>query len=87
MSLVDQIAEYYAPESPEKLREVAVQQITDTWFVQPAREFARAMDRKGGEPVWMYHFTKPVWGWMGAAHAAEIGYVFGNLENPEAGGC
>jgi para-nitrobenzyl esterase len=40
------------------------------------------MDRQG-TAVWMYHFTKPVWGWMGAAHAAEIGYVFGNLKEPK----
>ena len=59
-----------------------VQHVTDTWFVQPSREFARRMDQQE-TPVWMYHFTKPVWGWMGAAHAAEIGYVFGNLENPK----
>ncbi|MFK8115660.1 MAG: carboxylesterase/lipase family protein [Rubripirellula sp.] len=78
----EQVAEFYAPESKQKLREVAVQQITDIWFVQPSRQFARAMNRQG-TPVWMYHFSKPVWGWMGAAHAAEIGYVFGNLEEPK----
>ena len=77
-----QVAEFYAPKEKAKLREIAVQQITDTWFVQPAREVARAMDEQEST-VWMYHFTKPVWGWMGAAHAAEIGYVFGNLEAPK----
>lgn len=75
------VADFYAPDSKNDLWKVAVQQITDVWFVQPAREFARAMDDHGRE-VWMYHFTKPVWGWMGAAHAAEIGYVFGNLPEP-----
>ncbi|MEL6104912.1 MAG: carboxylesterase family protein [Planctomycetota bacterium] len=77
----EQIADFYAPESEEKLWSVAVQQISDTWFIQPARRVARAMNGQGTD-VWMYHFTKPVWGWMGAAHAAEIGYVFGNLEEP-----
>ena len=75
------VADFYAPASKTELRQVAIAQITDCWFVQPSREFARAMDRQGTD-VWMYHFTKPVWGWMGAAHAAEIGYVFGNLKNP-----
>lgn len=76
------VAELYAPESDDKLWSVSVQHITDTWFVQPSREVARAMHRQG-TPVWMYHFTKPVWGWMGAAHAAEIRYVFGSLEAPK----
>lgn len=79
----ERVAAFYAPESKAKLREVAVQQITDAWFVQPSREFARSMDRQGAD-VWMYHFTKPTWGRLGAAHAAEIGFVFGNLENPNA---
>jgi para-nitrobenzyl esterase len=76
------VADFYAPESDDKLWQVGVQHVTDTWFVQPSREFATAMDRQGSS-VWMYHFTKPVWGWMGAAHAAEIGFVFGNLEEPK----
>ena len=78
----EQVADFYEPRSKEDLWKVAVQQISDTWFIQPARQCARAMHQRGTD-VWMYHFTKPVWGWMGAAHAAEIGYVFGNLEEPK----
>ncbi len=78
----EKVADFYAPDSTADLRKTAVQLITDGWFVQPSRQFARAMDGQGSA-VWMYHFTKPVWGWMGAAHAAEIGYVFGKLEDPK----
>lgn len=75
------IADFYEKEFPAASKKIAVQLITDGWFVQPARQFARAMDQQGSN-VWMYHFTKPVWGWMGAAHAAEIAYVFGKLDKP-----
>ncbi|MEM8669020.1 MAG: carboxylesterase/lipase family protein [Planctomycetota bacterium] len=78
----EQIADLYAPKSKDDLWRVAVDQISDTWFIQPSRQCARSMERQGTD-VWMYHFTKPVWGWMGAAHAAEIGYVFGNLNEPQ----
>ncbi|QDV44570.1 Fumonisin B1 esterase [Stieleria neptunia] len=77
----DRLIDFYLEDTNKDLRKSAVQLITDGWFVQPVRQFARAMDDSGSD-VWMYHFTKPVWGWMGAAHAAEIGYVFGKLENP-----
>ncbi|MGB7325995.1 MAG: carboxylesterase family protein [Rubripirellula sp.] len=77
----DRLIEFYLEDTQQNLRKAGVQLITDGWFVQPSRQFARAMDRLNSN-VWMYHFTKPVRGWMGAAHAAEIAYVFGKLEEP-----
>ncbi|MEM7316411.1 MAG: carboxylesterase family protein, partial [Planctomycetota bacterium] len=39
----DKIADYYAPKPTDNFWPIGVQQITDVWFVQPSREFARAM--------------------------------------------
>lgn len=66
--------------------ELARQVLGDAWFVAPARWLA---DRaKAGAPTYLYHFdyvaearrdiTK------GAAHGAEIAYVFGNLDYLES---
>lgn len=75
------VIDFYGAKSRGDLRKVAVRQITDTWFIRPSREFARAMERKKS-PVWMYHFTRPVSLLLGSAHAGEIRYVFGNVQRP-----
>jgi para-nitrobenzyl esterase len=51
-------------------------------FVSPARILARASARDGA-PTWLYHFTRvpdsPFMRRLGAFHALEIPYVFGNF--------
>ncbi len=53
----------------------------DLAFVCPTRRTARALTAAGGT-AYVYHFTvKPTFSllpWLGAYHAAEIGFVFGN---------
>ncbi len=74
----------YPVGSEDEIRKAVVQQITDAWFVQPTRRYLRDMQRQGNM-TWMYHFTRtsPSWPVLGAAHAAEIGYVFNTLEDDQ----
>ncbi|MGB7345833.1 MAG: carboxylesterase family protein [Pirellulaceae bacterium] len=74
----------YPVTNKDSIRKAAVQQITDSWFVGPTRRYLRSMQRQGND-TWMYHFTRtsPAWPWLGAAHAAEIGYVFNTLEDDQ----
>ncbi|MEM9646358.1 MAG: carboxylesterase/lipase family protein [Planctomycetota bacterium] len=76
----DRMLEIYAPESANQIRAAVVQQISDQWFIQPTRELLRA-HVKSGAPAFQYHFDRvsQSWSWLGAAHAAEIVYVFNNL--------
>ena len=54
----------------------------DRSFTSTMRLWARTASERGS-PVFLYHFTRVVPGraskYMGAYHAAEIGYAFGNL--------
>jgi len=56
--------------------------ITDAGFVMRARFVARAHEQKASN-AYLYHFTRvpPAIGWLGlgATHASEIPYVFGNM--------
>lgn len=58
--------------------------IHDMYFAGPVRLHARTHALKDA-PAWLYHFTHvpPTAGGerMGSHHAAELGYVFGNLDN------
>jgi para-nitrobenzyl esterase len=77
----DAIRKLYPAQKVGDIRKAVVQRITDTWFVRPTREYARQMQRQNND-TWMYHFTQtsPTWPWLGAAHAAEIRYVFNTLD-------
>ena len=74
------VLQYYDVREVKQIRPALIQQITDIWFVQPTRQFLRNMSSAGNE-TWMYHFTRtsPSWPWLGAAHAAELAFVFDNL--------
>jgi len=75
------VLDLYGVDTVSKIRKATIQKITDSWFVQPAREFARAMTRSGNE-AWMYSFTRksPTHSHLGATHGAEIQFVFNTLE-------
>ena len=76
----DAIIEFYGVDEPSEIRPALIQQITDVWFAQPTREFARGMNSKRLD-TWLYHFARvsPMWKQLGAAHAAEIPFVFNTL--------
>ena len=58
--------------------------IHDMYFAGPVRLHARTHAHKSSS-AWLYHFTHvpptPGGERMGSHHAAELGYVFGNLDN------
>jgi para-nitrobenzyl esterase len=67
----DAVLALYPGESQEELQKSAVNYITDSWFVQPARQLLEGM-RKVKSPTYQYEFVKNGW----APHAAELKYVF-----------
>ena len=73
----DRVLALYPAARKGAIRKAVVQEVTDVWFARPTREYARATSRHGNA-TWLYHFTRvsPNWPFLGAAHAAEIGYVF-----------
>ena len=61
----------YPGESQKELQKTAVNYITDSWFVQPARQLLEGM-RKVESPAYQYEFIQNGW----APHASELKYVF-----------
>jgi para-nitrobenzyl esterase len=58
--------------------------VTDSWFVQPARQLLNGMTQLSST-VFQYQFSR---GYannpgLGAPHAVELRYVFNTLKNPE----
>lgn len=58
----------------------ALELMTDALFTCPTRIAAGSHAGAAGQPAWLYHFTRVLPGGeaLGAFHALEIGYVFGN---------
>lgn len=70
----------YPAASKADLPTAADRYITDTWFLRAARSML-IHSADSASPAYQYQFTRrsqaiPAWG---AHHAAELGYVFGNL--------
>jgi len=63
----DAVLALYPGESQEELQKAAVNYITDSWFVQPARQLLEGM-RKVKSATYQYEFVKNGW----APHAAEL---------------
>ncbi|MEM7476691.1 MAG: carboxylesterase family protein [Planctomycetota bacterium] len=83
----DTVLEFYQVEENKQVLPTTVQMITDGWFVQPTRRYARAIAKSDGK-AWMYHFERvsPNWTFLGAAHAAEIVFVFNTLNESKMKG-
>lgn len=68
-----------------QMRESITQQITDSWFVRPARALVRGYENVSSN-AYLYHFSQighqlP---FLKAHHAAEIAYAFGNMDGTKA---
>ncbi len=75
--------EIYPVTSKDQIKQAVNQSINDVWFAQPTRWMVRGMARKN-KNSYLYHFAHQSMNWPagGSAHAAELAFVFGNL-NPE----
>ncbi|MDA0349067.1 MAG: carboxylesterase family protein [Verrucomicrobia bacterium] len=78
------ILKQYPGETKQEIKDAGSTFITDSWFVQPAREMLNGMT-KLSSPAYQYQFSKgnsmnPE---IGAPHAIELRYVFNTLENKE----
>jgi para-nitrobenzyl esterase len=87
--LVDEVLALYTTERYGDLRGVYSAILADSTFVAPTRAQVRELTAAGA-PCFVYHFTRVAAGAPasqagagrapgGAWHAAEVGYVFGNL--------
>ncbi|MCP4663684.1 MAG: carboxylesterase family protein [bacterium] len=74
----------YPVSGPEDVEGVGDRWLTDWWFVCPSKIIAREMENVSSE-TWFYAFTRvlpaPGGDQLGAYHAAELAYVFDNLDD------
>ena len=73
------VLELYPASTPAEIESMSLALSTDVFFTCPTRIAARAMT-KAGQKTYLYQFTRvpPGGDKLGAFHAAEISYVFGN---------
>jgi para-nitrobenzyl esterase len=76
------VLELYPAATDAEVHQAAARFLTDSVFLAPAREQAAAAARKNRN-TYLYHFTRvsptALGRTLGAFHASEIAYVFGNL--------
>ena len=70
--------ELYGADSKDEVAASVSRWQTDHWFSCPARFAARSMDAVSS-PAFLYEFTQPVRGDLGAYHGAEVEFAFDNL--------
>ncbi|MEE2775925.1 MAG: carboxylesterase/lipase family protein [Acidobacteriota bacterium] len=81
------IEAYRASRSDHDDNQLAVALVGDIAFRMPSIRMAEAREAHGAD-TWMYLFTRPSpvqGGRLGAAHAMEIPFVFGNVDVPNVG--
>jgi para-nitrobenzyl esterase len=73
------MAEWYPAPSGAEVEGAVLKLVTNSLFTCPSRMAARSVSN-AGQSVYLYQFTRVLPGGekLGAYHAAEIGYVFGN---------
>ena len=81
----ESILALYPAANDAALFQVKNQIIADTWFAQATRNMLAGWEQVSS-PAWRYHFSRrsTAMPMLGAAHAAEIAYVFNNLTPPTA---
>ena len=74
------IATHYFETLSSTVKDIGIAFIGDSWFIEPANQLAYG-NAKNNNPTYQYQFSfvSPGYEWLGATHAAEIIYVFGNL--------
>ncbi len=75
----DSVLRYYPAAADSLVDDAAIRLTTDLFMTCPTRISTRAM-KSSGRKTFLYQFTRVIPGGekLGAYHAAEIGYVFGN---------
>jgi para-nitrobenzyl esterase len=78
----DDILDIYPVDSKEDIKQAVNQSINDIWFAQPTRWMVRGMSKKN-QDSYLYHFAHQSMDWPkgGSAHAAELAFVFGSLDD------
>lgn len=79
-SAYNQVLAQYPSSAYPTPRAAYVQLTTDSRFVCPSREIAKAMAANQTEQVFRYFFTFPGSGHFGAFHGLDVPYVFGNFD-------